>query len=119
RPRRLTRPPSRSPRRALLLSLLAPGLGLEPLQALLERAVRPAPVEERVALPPVDPHLARLVGRGDQEPELDGEELDVEQVDLDAGDDDALVEHALEDIRELRRRGTAPRPESRADAHVR
>jgi hypothetical protein len=60
------------------------------------------PVQRRVRLPPIDPHLARTVDRRDQQPELDREQLDVEQVDLDvACDDDALVEHALEDVGEV------------------
>ena len=58
-------------------------------------------LQRGVALPPVDPHLARLVDRGDQQPQLDRQQLDVEQVDLDvARDDDALVEHPLEDVGE-------------------
>src|SRR3954447_12711857 len=58
--------------------------------------------ELRVALPPVDPHLARLVDRRHEQAQLDREQLDVEQVDLDvARDDDALVEHPLEDVREV------------------
>src|SRR3954451_16303510 len=68
---------------------------LELLDALAQVAVlavellaRPAR-ERRVGLPPVDPHLARPVDRGDEQPQLDGQQLDVEQVDLDvAGDDD-------------------------------
>src|SRR4051794_14402999 len=54
--------------------------------------------------PPVDAHLHRLVDRHHQQTDLDGEQLDVEQVDPDvARNDDALVEYALEDIRQARR----------------
>src|SRR2546423_1157873 len=60
--------------------------------------------EERVVLPPVDSHLAGLVGRRDQQPDLDRQQLDIEQVDLDvARNHDSLVEDALEHVRELRR----------------
>ena len=43
------------------------------------------------------------IDRRDQQPDLDRQQLDVEQVDLDvARDHDALVEHPLEHVRELR-----------------
>ena len=73
------------------------GPELDPLLSRLD-------AEGRVCLPPVDPHLLGALNRRDQEPDLDRDQLDVEQVDLDvAGDDDALVEHALEDVGEVRR----------------
>src|SRR5436305_13577557 len=78
------------------------GRTLEPAQPLLQlaAAVRGAR-QPRVVLPPVDPHLARLVDGRDEETELDRQELDVEQVDrYVAGDHDALVENALEEVRE-------------------
>src|SRR5436190_7594241 len=76
---------------------------LEPLEPLLELAPAAAAVRQRrVRLPPVDAHLAGLVHRGDEQPQLDVEELDVEQVDRDvARDHDALVEHPLEDVGEV------------------
>src|SRR3954452_4385942 len=74
---------------AVLLDELAPGLARQ----------------GGIGLPPVDGHLARPVDRGDQEAQLDGQQLDVEQVDLDVPrDDDALVEHALEDVGQVRLR---------------
>src|SRR5262249_4649648 len=80
---------------------------LKSLKAPLD-ALAPAAGEKRVVLPPVDSHLARLVGRGDEQAQPDRQELDVEQVDLDvARDDDALVEHALEHVGEL---GRLPSP---------
>jgi len=81
---------------------------LEAIQALAQKAVllgqlARVGVERGVALPPVDPHLLRLVDRGDDQAQLDGQELDVEQVDLDvSGDHHTLVEHALENVREVR-----------------
>src|SRR4051794_37542231 len=61
--------------------------------------------QRRVALPPVDAHLLRLVDRRHEQSQLDRQELDVEQVDLDvACDHDALVEHPLEDVGEVARR---------------
>jgi len=55
-------------------------------------------------------YLARPVDRGDQEAKLDREQLDVEQIDLDvAGDHDPLVEHPLEDVRQVRLLRGAPR----------
>ena len=70
----------------------------------------PDGLQRRVALPPVDAHLARLVDGGDEQPQLDRQQLDVEQVDLDvARDDDALVEHPLEDVGEARLRLRAAR----------
>src|SRR5205823_12969778 len=86
------------PRSPVLLVDRQARLLFEPAEARLE----PIPVatvlrEEGVALPPVDAHLAGLVGRGDEEPQPDRQELDVEQVDLNvAGDHDSLVEDALE-----------------------
>jgi len=57
--------------------------------------------EEGVRRPPVDAHLLRGVGGGDEQPHLQREQLDVEDVDDDvAGDDHTLVEDALEDVRE-------------------
>src|SRR3954447_22749773 len=115
--RRRTRPSPRSS--AALLRGLEPRLGLEAAQPLLERLVAVAAREERIAFPPVDPHLLRLVGGGDEQAEPDGEQLDVEQADLDvAGDHDALVEHPLEHVGELRRRRPAACPSRiRALAH--
>src|SRR4051794_1264044 len=93
---------------------------LEPLEALAQLAVLlleltaiavavvvagADALERRIALPPVDAHLARLVDRRDEQAQLDREQLDVEQVDLDvARDHDALVEHPFEDVGEVRRR---------------
>ena len=66
--------------------------------------VTPDGAQAGVAFPPVDADLPRLVNRGDQQPNLDREQLDVEEVHADVtGDDDAVVEHALEDVREVGR----------------
>src|SRR5207248_7592619 len=55
--------------------------------------------QRRVAAPPVDAELLRLVGGGDEKPKLDREQLDVEQVDRDvAGHHDPLVQHALQHV---------------------
>ena len=119
RRRDAVRPRSRAhPRTARLLARLEPRaraargaraapwfLALEPARRSARRSPRaePSAWQRRVALPPVDPHLARPVDGGDQQPQLDRQQLDVEQVDLDvAGDDDALVEHPLEDVGEVR-----------------
>src|SRR5262245_3977106 len=86
-----------------LWTAVDPGLTLQPLDSIVQGHLLPA-TEERVAFPPVDPHLTRLVGRRDEQAQPDREELDVEQIDLDfARDDDALVEDALEDVGELSR----------------
>src|SRR6478735_1037288 len=94
-------------RRSLTGALHLPLEPIEPLAQLLVLLLQPPlPVavevlQGGVALPPVDPHLARLVDRGDDQPQLDRQQLDVEQVDLDvARDDDPLVEDALEDVGE-------------------
>src|ERR1051326_3272025 len=84
-------------RRALALAH-AGGL-LETLEPLLQLSAATAVGQRRVGLPPVDPHLPRLVDGRDEQAQLDVQQLDVEQVDRDvACDDDALVEHALEDV---------------------
>src|SRR5437764_2035943 len=70
-------------------------------------ALRGAPGQRGVARPPVDPELRGLVGRRDQEPQLDREQLDVEQVDRHvARDHDPLVQDPLQDVGEAR---SAPR----------
>src|SRR3954463_5994156 len=82
---------------------------LETLEALAQLLVLllellGARAQRRIALPPVDAHLPRALDRRDEQAQLDGQQLDVEQVDLDvAGDDDPLVEHALEDVGQVRR----------------
>src|SRR5579884_1937051 len=82
---------------------------LKPLHPSLELAVLALEplcvrVQVGVRLPPVDPHLLGAVHRTDEQPQLDRQKLDVEQVDLDvAGDHDSLVEHPLEDVREVGR----------------
>jgi len=55
-------------------------------------------------LPPVDPDLAGLVDRRDEQPDLDRQQLDVEQIHADvARDHDPLVENAFEDVGQVRR----------------
>src|SRR5690242_4847870 len=102
--------------RASSSSIADAELALQSLQALAQLAVlalepvavavaRSEALQRRIALPPVDAHLARALDGGDEQAQLDGQQLDVEQVDLDvAGDDDALVEHPLEDVGEVRLR---------------
>ena len=73
----------------------------QPLVLVLELAVTGG--KRGIPLPPVDTHLLGAVDRGDDQPQLDGEQLDVEEVDLDVpGDHDPLVEDALEDVGEVR-----------------
>src|SRR5919197_789577 len=80
-----------------------PGLPLETLDSVLERRALRRTAEERIAVPPVDAHLAGLVRRSHQQAQPDREQLDVEQVDLNvARDHDALVEDALEHLGQLR-----------------
>src|SRR5215208_4137347 len=90
---------------ATLVAVVAvdPGGGLERLDAILELGPATAG-EEGVALPPVDTHLPSFVRGSNEQPDPDRQKLDVEEVHLDvAGDDDALVEHPLEHVGELRR----------------
>src|SRR4051812_15600609 len=77
---------------ALTLGLRDPRL--ECLEALLDVELLLAAVlvtfeaaDEGITLPPVDPHLARLVDRRDHEPHLDRQQLDVEQPYLDVPHD--------------------------------
>jgi hypothetical protein len=73
------------------------------LVSLLGRFVRSGG-ERRVVLPPVDPHLARLVDRGNQQADLDLKKLDLAETQCDvAGDDDPLVQHSLQQIGEVGR----------------
>src|SRR4029079_6397533 len=68
---------------------------------LLELVVAGEGAECRVGLPPVDAHRARGVRGPAEQAALQRQVVDVEQVHLDvAGDHDALVEHALQDVRE-------------------
>src|SRR5439155_3264718 len=105
--------PSRTGRALLCGSLAAARRGqaghlLQALEASLEIPVLDlqgsgVAAQRRVRLPPVDPHLLRALDRCDEQAELDREELDVKQVDLDvSGDNDPLVQHALEDVGEVR-----------------
>src|SRR6516162_2716330 len=67
--------------------------------------------QPRIVLPPVDADLPGGLQRGDDQPELDGEQLDVEQVDLDvARDHQALVQDALEDVAEVGGRASTAGP---------
>ena len=57
--------------------------------------------EERVVAPPGHPQLLGLVRRGDEQPDLDGQQLDVQEVDADvAGDHEALVQDPFEHVGE-------------------
>src|SRR5690242_13631498 len=58
-------------------------LALEPVaDAVVIAVARSEALQRRIALPPVDAHLARALDGGDEQAQLDGQQLDVEQVDL-------------------------------------
>ena len=60
--------------------------------------------EGGIGAPPIDPDLLGLVHRGNEQADAQGEKLDVTEREGDiTGDDDALVEHSLQQIRQIRR----------------